>query len=724
MRPRHRFLIIALALVALAPIAAAQDDSETAPLTLGDFNLQGSVTGGYRFETLYYPAGITPDSHLAPPEFRELFDLGRGFRVMDVSLFGESQDGKNPFADSFSLQLSNLGGDPFPSAQFTVSKKKLYDLRVNWRQSYLFWNQNDNTVLPIVSVAPALKPPTGKTAAGLTSNQDWATVRKFGSVDFTLHATNNLRFTFEYYRTSDDGTTFTTRSLDFLDSPGYWGTFARANPYYLFAPLADETNRFSGVVDYTWHSWSFHYSIGYQTFTENMSLNNAVPLSVGLTDGLGFTVPGLIGTSINPNTTATVPLTSLSWSQFRRLTTPISEFSFVGKPLKKLEWRGGYIFYRYQGPATLDQAIDGSAPNSAGTPTQPYTLTQSGSAMLREPDNIVSQGLTYHFFDWWSADVDYRYSRFSSNAIGNFESLFQVTTPAPATTVSTEATDVVWRDGLSDLDISMDFTPIKGLTIRPGIQLMKYDVESLQDGVVQAPITLRTKIARPEISVGYEPSKLFSIRGDFHSQTSGAEYTAITPHTEQGAHFVVRVNPTEKISIEDDAHILNDRLITTNFKNNVRANAITVSYSLSDRLSVYGGFSYESLFAQGNVDYVRGTAPLTDFLRDQELNRVWQGGIELKPAKRVGLRLTGNFDRSSGVGAIFGVPPATAPANYNEPPAYGPVSWPLITGSGYYDFPIAGRLSVDLERTYYSQQIVPVNNFGANLLTIKWTRNF
>jgi len=700
MRPRHRLLIIALAFVALAPIAAAQDDSETAPLTLGDFNLQGSVTGGYRFESFDHD-GYTP-------EFRELFDLGRGFRVFDVSLFGDSQDGKNPFADSFSLQLSDLGGDPFPTAQFTVSKKKLYDLRVDWRQSYYFWNQNDGAVLPIAPLITGYPALPAAQRTGLTSNHDWATVRKFGSVDFTLHATNNLRFTFEYYRPSDEGTTFTTRSLDFLNSPSYWGTFARANPYYLFAPLTDETNRFTGGVDYTWHSWSFHYSIGYQTFTENMSLSNVSSPELSI-DPVSSANP-----VSNPHA---VPLTDLSWSQFRRLTTPISEFSFVGKPLKRLEWRGGYIFYRYRGPANFDQSFNGIGPNSATT-VAPYTVSQSGRAMLSEPDNVVSQGLTYHFFDWWSADVDYRYSRFSSNAVGNFESLLN------GTTQSTEVTDVVWRDGLSELSISMDFTPIHGLTIRPGIQLMKSDVESLQNGVVQAPITLRTKTARPELSVGYEPSKLFSIRGDFHSQTNGAEYTGITPHTEQGAHFVVHIHPTEKLSIEDDAHILNDKLITTNFQNNVRANAITVSYSLGDRLSVYGGFSYESYYAQGNILYARGTAPLTDFLRDQELNRVWQGGIELKPAKRVGLRLTGNFDRSSGVGAVFGVPPATSPANYNEPPAYGPVTWPLVTGTGYYDFPYAGRLSVDLQRTYYSEQIVPVNNFGANLLTIKWTRNF
>ena len=147
--------------------------------------------------------------------------------------------------------------------------------------------------------------------------------------------------------------------------------------------------------------------------------------------------------------------------------------------------------------------------------------------------------------------------------------------------------------------------------------------------------------------------------------------------------------------------------------NNIRSNAITVSYSLGERFSVFAGFSYDSYFAQGNILYVRGTPPLADSLRDQELNRVWSGGIEGKPTKRFGLRLSGNFDRSSGVGSISG-----------EPPAYGPLVWPLVTGTAYYDLPIAGRVAGDLQRTYYVEQIVTVNNFSANLLTIRWTKGF
>jgi hypothetical protein len=667
-------------LILIAPAARAQDAPST-PIVLGDFDISGSATAGFRFETV---KGYQP-------QFREMFDLGKGFRLLDLSLYGTAKDGENPFADSFSLQTTSLGGDPFPTAQFTISKHRVYDLRVDWRQSYYFWNQNDNVVLPIAAAGVGL-------STGLTSNHDWSTVRKFGSVDLTLHATNNLRFRFNYYRPSDEGNTFTTRSLDFLGSPGFWGSFARANPYSLYAPLSDYANRFTGGVDYSFKEWSFHYSVGYQTYTENTSLTNVASPEF----------------SINPITLSTTePLTNLSWSQFRRSTTPISEFSFLGKPLPKLEWRGGYMYYRYQGPVTLDQAFNGIAPGPTGALT-PYTVTQSARANVTEPNHIVSQGLTYHVNHWWSVDLDYRYSRFTSDSKGNFESLFN------GTAATTAVTDVVWRDGISDLSLRMDFKPMPSLIIRPGIRLMRSDVESLEDGVADPALTLRTNTVRPEISFGYEPSKTFTVRGDFHSTTNGASYTSITPHTQQAARFILRYQPTAKLSVEDEVSIANNKLLATNFQNNIRSNAITVYYALGERFSVFAGFSYDSFFAQGNILYARGTTPLADSLRDQELNRVWSGGIEAKPAKRVGLRLTGNFDRSSGVGAISG----TGGAVNNEPPAYGPLTWPLVTGTFYYDFPRAGRFAVDLQRTYYIEDVVTVNNFSANLLTIRWTKNF
>src|SRR5579872_1566991 len=678
--------IFKLTTLALLPLALsvsiwAQDNDNSGydapPIDIGGFNTQGSVTVGYRFT----------DVKGYQPMYLELMDLRPGPRLMDFNVFGEAAQGANTFADSYSLSMSGLGGDPFPTAQLSVIKHNVYDFRANWRQSYYNWNQNDNVVLPIAAVGSNL-------STGLTDNHAWATVRKFGSADLTLHATNRLRFNFDYYRTSNDGPTFTTSSMDFVGSPGYWGSFARANPYYLYAPLSDETNRFTGGVDYSYRSWNFHYAIGYQTFTENISQTNV-------------SSPEL---SINPVMSSTQePLNSLSWSQYRKLTTTISEFSVVGSPLKKLQLRAGYMFYRYRGPATFDQSVTGTAPDATGTPA-PYTFSQSGRATVTEPDNIVNLGFTYHITDWWSFNTDYRYSRMTSEGIGNFGSLFSQESP---TTPSSLQDDIVWRDALSDLDISMDFTPIRTLVIRPGLHLMKADVVSIDNGVTDPALTLETKTAMPEISFGYEPSKRFSIRGDLHTFDNGASYTAITPHTEVGGRLVGRAHITSKLSFEDELNLTNNKFIDTNFENRVHANSATLSYSLNDRFTIFGGFSYLSYFAQGDIAYVRGTPPLNDFLRDQEVNRVWQGGVEAKPTKSLGLRLSGNFDRSTGLGQISG-----------EPPAYGPLTWPLVTGTVYVNFPKAGRLSVDLQRTYYIEQIVTANNFQANLLTIRWTRDF
>jgi hypothetical protein len=669
-----RTMLVSTALLVLPPFAHAQDSAEPVPMALGDFTVSGSATAGYRFT----------DVKGYEQQYQEMFDLRSGFRLLDLNLYGESKEGKNPFADDFSLQLTSLGGDPFPTAQFAISKKKVYDFRVDWRQSYYFWKQNDNVVLPIASATVGI-------STGLTSNHDWATVRKFGSADLTLYATNNLRFHFDYYRPSDQGTTFTTRAPDFFGSPGFWGTYVRANPYVLNAPLTDNTNRITGGIDYSLKSWNFHYTIGYQTFTENIGFKNV-------------TSPEL---SINPIASSTAEsLANFSMAQFRRLTTPISEFSFIGKPLPKLEWRGGYMFYRYEGPVTFDQAFNGIAPSSGG-PLAAYTVSESARAMVTEPNHIVSQGLTYHLFSWWSLDADYRYTRFTSDSTGNYQSLFN------GTTATAGSTNVIWRDGLSELAFSMDFTTIRSLIIRPCVQFLRSDVESLTNGVAVPSLTLRTNTARPEISFGYEPSKIFSIHGDFHSTDSGSSYTAITPHTQEATHFVLRLHPLEKLTVEDEVSIVNNKLLVTNFQNNIRSNAITVSYSLGERFSVFGGFSYNSYLALGNILYPRGTPPLADNLRDQELDRVWSGGIEAKPTKRIGLRLTGNFDRSSGVGAISG-----------EPPAYGPSVFPLVTGTAYYNFPVVGQLAVDLQDTYYDEQIVTVNNFSANLLTIRWTKAF
>ena len=123
-------------------VIAGAGQRGNSPHNLGGFNTQGSVTVGYRFD----------DVKGYVPMFQELSGLEKGFRLMDFNMFGEAAKGANPFADSYSLSVTGLGGEPFETGQLSVSKNRLYDFRANWRQSYFYSNPNDNVILPIAAV--------------------------------------------------------------------------------------------------------------------------------------------------------------------------------------------------------------------------------------------------------------------------------------------------------------------------------------------------------------------------------------------------------------------------------------------------------------------------------------------------------------------------------------------------------------------------------------------
>ncbi len=675
MRIRVTFLLLMTAVcLALAPGLRAQGQGET-PQQWGSFGVQGSASFGYRFT----------DIKGYQPMYQELFDLEKGPRLMDFNLFGHSQPGTNPFADDFSLNMSGLGGDPYPGAELTVSKHNLYDLRVNWRQSYFYWDQNNGVLLPPLRIP------------GLTNHHSWATVRKIGSVDLTLHATNDLRFHFQYYRTTFSGPTFTTFVPNYFGAPSFgppFGVYEGTNPYDLFAPTFDNTNRFTGGVDYTWRNWNFHYDIGYQTYDGTMNFNNVSSPEY----------------SFNTSTAATAktPLLNASWTQFEQLKTPISEFSYNGQPASWVEVRGGYTFYRYSGPATFDQAFNGIVQaNSAATVFVPYNVSENARATVSEPNNIIHQGFTFHIKSWWDADLDWRYSRFTTDAVGNFHSLFDGTTP------NSGETTTVWRDGLNQLDFSMGFTPTANLIVRPGVTLMQSNIEDLENGVSDPANTLRINTVSPTLSVFYRPIRRLDLRGEFYTFDSGASFTAISPHTDVTGRVVGNLRITRKLSLSDEMYMVNQRLLATDYHGKVHSNSTTLAYTLNGNYSLFAGFAYDDEFASGDIVYARGTPPLAEVLHDQALNRVWQAGLEAKPIKNFGIRFSGNFDRTTGVGAAG-----------NEAPAYGPLTFPYATGTVFYDFPKAGRLSVDLQRTYYIQQIITGNNFSANMLTIRWTRSF
>lgn len=656
----HSILLLAV----LTGSLHAQDAA--APRVIGGFETQGSLTTGYRFS----------DVKGYRPKFQELVNLGEGFRMTDFSLFGHAQDGKNRFADEYSLTMSGIGGDPYTTSQFTLRKNRVYDLRANFRQSRYYWDQNDRALQP-----------SGLNA--LTSNHDWATVRKLGSINLLVHATDKLRFNFEYYRNTRSGASFTTRTPDYFGSPSTWGTFARANPYYLFAPVDESANRATVGMDYSPKNWTLHYRFGYQSFMNSIDGQNLGSPSRSL--------------NVDDRSTAAEILTSFSWKDYRELHTPVSEFSYTGKIIPRLETRGGYIFYRYSGPASLAMAFQGTA----RAPTGAYNVALTTKADVSEPNHVVDQGLTYKINDWWSTMLDYRYSRFTVDSSAEFN------TTTTTGIVSGHAFNE-WRISTHTADLNMAFTPASSLLIRAGMRYLNNDIRMLQDGIIDTGRTRNINTVWPIGSLYFQPNKVLTVRADVESVTNGTSYTRVTPHTDIGGRFVVRIRPTDKFYIEDSAVVRNRKLLDTDFRSTIRSNAFTATYELNEKLSGFAGFSYDSFFAANFVSFLRGTAPFTNLaLRDQSISRVWTGGLRINPVKRLGLSVSGNYVRTTGVGEITG-----------EKPIFGPMSFPYATGSAYYDFPRLGRLTVQLQRTYYIEQIVPGNNSSANLISILWTRSF
>ena len=249
---------------------------------------------------------------------------------------------------------------------------------MNFRQSYYYWNMNDLAALP-------------NGLDGLTSNHNWATVRKMGSVNLLVHATNNLRFSFEYYRNTRDGVTETTRSLDYFGSSATWGSFARANPYLIVAPLSEATDRVTGGIDYTNHGWALHYRLGYQSFTDSINGTNAKSPERSI--------------NIDDPTTAKELVNGISYSDFRKLSTPVSEFSYTGKDQPQI--RNARRLHVLPLPRTrlarYGLRWHRRAPTAAARPSLPYAVSLSTRAQVAEPNNVIDQGFTYKITEWWSA---------------------------------------------------------------------------------------------------------------------------------------------------------------------------------------------------------------------------------------------------------------------------------------------------------------------------------
>jgi len=195
---------------------------------------------------------------------------------------------------------------------------------------------------------------------------------------------------------------------------------------------------------------------------------------------------------------------------------------------------------------------------------------------------------------------------------------------------------------------------------------------------------------------------------------NGTSYTQLMPHTDVSSRATVRIRPMDKFWIENTTTTRDSKLDTVDFHSRIRANSTTATYEIAEKFSTFVGFSYDSFYAQSVVSFLPGLALIQQVsLTDQNVDRLWQAGINAGPVKHFSVSFVGNYVRVNGQGIVLG-----------ETPLYGPMTFPYASGSVSYDAKKAGKLTVQLQRTYYVEQIVPGDNFGAKILLISWTRSF
>ncbi len=386
----------------------------------------------------------------------------------------------------------------------------MYDLRVNYRQSYYYWDQNDNALLP-------------NGLHGLTTNHNWATVRRFGSLNFLLHATNNLRFRFEYGRNAQRRNHIYHTSAGLLRRTRQLGDVPSRQSILRDWPCKRDSNRIAGGVDYTVRDWTIHYTVGYQTFDQAFNWTNPVPER-----------------SININSTANVNelLANGNWTEIRRLNTPSSELFFNGKVTSETDLARRFPLLPLQRPVHDRCSYNGTARANTSERRRALRDFAQLQGTGHEPNYVLDQGFTFKLKEWWNFDADYRFNRFTESGTANFWSdPFQRHQRDHNSAMARESQPTGSANGVHSAP---------GLVISPGVRLMKRDVVAIDDGQVDPGRTLRTKTAWPIGSLFYQPWKNFSIRGDFQSITNNTSYTRITPHTDVGTRWVFRLRLTHQ----------------------------------------------------------------------------------------------------------------------------------------------------------------------------------
>ena len=333
LRFRYLSFLILIAALFLPPVCRAQSSADgnsddNAGVNAAGYKIRQSIEAGYRSNW------INGDQST----YDTFVNLGQGVRLFDYTLDMRSVDHNGLLFDSLSFTNFGYGGDPDTVSRLRMEKNKLYDFRVLFRRSKVFWDWN--------LMANPLNPASSNPAVPVTTSPHFMdTVRRMEDYDLTLLPQSRVRFRIGYSRNRYTGPGgYTTNLPD--DGAGNVAQLnelfnTTTNSYRAgvdFRVLARTTISYDQFLTYFKQDSSMA-DLALQNGTTPFVLPNGQPVDLGLpidtANGTPCAAPILTAPNVvNPSCDAT-----LSYSQVGRPRTsaPFERVRFQSNYFKNFE---------------------------------------------------------------------------------------------------------------------------------------------------------------------------------------------------------------------------------------------------------------------------------------------------------------------------------------------------------------------------------------------------
>src|SRR5271166_74172 len=226
------------------PAAPADQTATPAPAPAPtDENFTGDIEFGWR---------IIPNISGSFNTSRSVVDLGEG-----PKLFGADATLLNPnghWFDRIDLHVTSIGDDPYETAKFEISRRKLYRLTVDWRNLAYF------------NYLPSYANPFASSGSMLDANSFDTRIKNTGIRLELLPGTRIVPY-LEYSRNSQNGIGITSFVVP-------------ENNYAVATRYSDRTDSYRGGVDFNFSKLHANIEEGGTTFKDDQGASNSA-LSTG-----------------------------------------------------------------------------------------------------------------------------------------------------------------------------------------------------------------------------------------------------------------------------------------------------------------------------------------------------------------------------------------------------------------------------------------------------------